>query len=154
MVKFLVCGLNDKNYTEAVYKFCDTFEEAKQECVNLIMGEYNFKTQKEAMNNMDLNKLEEKVHRYDYHEGDNFCVNFIIEVEVNEGDYLLIWHHAYDGVDFHVEKIGTEIDCINLKAVYSNALYNEIGVDIDIYNFQTVVDTGEEWEIWDVIKYK
>lgn len=49
MTKFLVCGLNDENYTQANYKFCNTFDEAKQECVNLIMGEYNFKTQKEAI---------------------------------------------------------------------------------------------------------
>lgn len=153
MTKFLVCGLNDENYTQANYKFCNTFDEAKQECVNLIMGEYNFKTQKEAIKNMNLEKLEGKVYKYNYSDGDNFCVNFIIGVEVNEGDYLLVWHHAYNGVDFHVEKIGTEMECINSKAISSNAVYNKNGVDIDIYNLQTVVDTGEEWEIWDIIKY-
>ena len=45
------------------------------------------------------------------------------------------------------------MECINSKAISSNAVYNKNGVDIDIYNLQTVVDTGEEWEIWDVIKY-
>lgn len=91
--------------------------------------------------------------RYDYTNGDTFFVNQIIEIDIEQGDSILVWHHAYDGVDFKVEHIGTEAMCINVKAAASNNAYIERGFDIDIEKYQTVVDTDEEWEVWDVIKY-
>lgn len=50
--------------------------------------------------------------RIDYSYGDGeFYVNTIHEIEIKDGDYLCIYHHAYEGVGFYVEKIGTLEEC-------------------------------------------
>ena len=52
--------------------------------------------------------------RIDYSYGDGeFYVNTIHEIEIKDGDYLCIYHHAYEGVGFYVEKIGTLEECKN-----------------------------------------
>ena len=155
MKKYLICSLNDENYTMAQFRFCDTAEEVRLECLRNIMEYYELDEERviEHMNFSVSGSQHHTMFRYDYANGDAFFVNQIIEIDIEEGDSVLVWHHAYDGVDFKVEHIGTEAMCINVKAAISNNAYIERGFDIDIEKYQTVVDTDEEWEVWDVIKY-
>ena len=157
MKKYLVCSLNDENYTCADYDFYDSLEEAKEQCIQNTV-ECMCVDKEDALKCMEFVEIVEDqkfpTWRYDYNMGYNFFVNQIIEIDIEDGDNALVWHHSYDGVDFRIEHIGTEASCINLKAACSNRVYVERGIDIDIYTNQTVVDTGEEWEVWDVIKYE
>lgn len=158
MKKYLVCSLNDENYTQADYDFYDTLDEAKEQCVQNVV-ECCEVTKEEAISHMEFTKSLNKDHEtwnYDYSEGGSFFVNDIFEVDVNENDYLCVWHHAYGGVDFVVLKIGTEKECFDFMDNDSKETLNQDNIfDVDFANdSQIVIDTGEEWEVWDIIQYK
>lgn len=93
---------------------------------------------------------------YDYSNENTFFVNQIVEIDVNENDYLCIWHHAYNGVDLTVRRIGTEKECFDFMNNDSKETLDEDKTfDVDYANKnQIVIDTNEEWEIWDIIQYK
>ena len=152
MKRYLVCSLNDENYTQADYDFCSTFEEAKEKCIENV-AEYYEISNEEATSRMEFRYDEESNnHFYNYQDEDSFFVNQIIEIDINKEDYLCVWHHAYDGVDFNVIKIGSDKECSDFMYKDSDTTFKEYGAEISIGNAQVVIDTGEEWEVWDVIK--
>ena len=60
----------------------------------------------------NVNGSKDQIMRIDYLcENGDFYVHTIHEIEIKDGDYLCIYHHAYDGVGFYVEKIGTLEEC-------------------------------------------
>ena len=152
MRKFLVCSLNDENYTQADYDFCNTFEEAKEKCIENV-AEYYEISNEEATSRMEFRYDEESNnHFYNYQDEDSFFVNQIIEIDINKEDYLCVWHHAYDGVDFNVIKIGSDKECSDFMYKDSDTTFKEYGAEISVGSAQVVIDTSEEWEVWDVIK--
>ena len=152
MKRYLVCSLNDENYTQADYDFCNTFEGAKYKCIENV-AEYYEISNEEVMSRMKFEYNEESNnHFYNYQDEDSFFVNQIIEIDINKEDYLCVWHHAYDGVDFNVIKIGSDKECSDFMYKDSDTTFKEYGAEISIGNAQVVIDTGEEWEVWDVIK--
>ena len=154
MKRYLVCSLNDENYTQADYDFCNTFEEAKDKCIENVAGYYEISNE-EVMSRMKFEYNEESNnHFYNYQDEDSFFVNQIIEVDVDKEDYLCIWHHAYNGVDFKIVKTGSDKECSDVMYEESDKVFKEYGKEISIDSSQVVVDTGEEWEVWDVIKVK
>lgn len=152
MKRYLVCSLNDENYTQADYDFCSTFEEAKEKCIENV-AEYYEISNEEATSRMEFRYDEESNnHFYNYQDEDSFFVNQIIEIDVDKEDYLCIWHHAYDGVDFNVIKIGSDKECSDFMYKDSDTTFKEYGVEISVGSAQVVIDTSEEWKVWDVIK--
>ena len=61
----------------------------------------------------------------------SFYSNRILEVEVNDGDFLCIWHHAYQRIDIGILNIGTEEDCITLAQKTSQEDYENCEDAID-----------------------
>ena len=152
MKRYLVCSLNDENYTQADYDFCSTFEEAKEKCIENV-AEYYEISNEEATSRMEFRYDEESNnHFYNYQDEDSFFVNQIIEIDINKEDYLCVWHHAYDGVDFNVIKIGSDKECSDFMYKDSDTTFKEYGAEISVGSAQVVIDTSEEWEVWDVIK--
>lgn len=153
MKKYLVCSLNDENYTQADYDFCDTLDEAKEQCVQNVVERCEV-TKEEAISHMEFhiegceikeNESEEyNIYRYDYNDEDTFFVNQIVEIDVNENDYLCIWHHAYNGVDLTVRRIGTEKECFDFMNNDSKETLDEDKTfDVDYANKnQIVIDTN------------
>lgn len=154
MKRYLVCSLNDENYTQADYDFCNTFEEAKDKCIENV-AEYYEISNEEVMSRMKFEYNEESNnHFYNYQDEDSFFVNQIIEIDVKENDYLCVWYHAYNGVNFNLVKVGSDKECSDVMYEESDKVFKEYGKEISIDSSQVVVDTGEEWEVWDVIKVK
>lgn len=157
MKRYLVCSLNDENYTQADYDFCNTLEDAKEKCIENV-AEYYEISNEEAISRMEFSYDEgNNSYYYSYKDNDDddedtFFVNQIIEIDINKEDYLCVWHHAYDGVDFNVIKIGSDKECSDFMYKDSDTTFKEYGAEISIGNAQVVIDTGEEWEVWDVIK--
>ena len=153
MRKYLVCSLNDENYTQADYDFCNTFEEVKEKCIENV-SEYYEISKEEATSRMEFRYDEElNNHFYNYQDEDSFFVNQIIEIDVNEEDYLCVYHHAYNGVDFDVVKAGSDKECSDVMTVEAEEVFFEcINGEISYSDVQVVVDTQEEWEVWDIIK--
>ena len=153
---FLVCSLNDENYTQADYDFCNTFEEAKEKCIENVAEYYEISKEK-VISRMEFRYDEESnTYYYSYQDddenGNSFFVNQIIEIDVDKEDYLCIWHHAYDGVDFKVVKTSSDKECSDVMYEESDKVFKECGTEISIGNAQVVVDTTEEWEVWDIVK--
>ena len=143
MKKFLLCTLNDENYTEPDFEFFDTKEEAENRCMEIgkEFGSCNVEVTNQPL-------------RYDFTCGEHFIVNCIFELP-EVGEFLCIWHHAYNGVDFSLEKSGTLEECQRkmlegkehiLRTLYSTLEFEEAD--------RCCVDTGTEWELWHVIRRK
>lgn len=158
-MKWLVCSLNDEDYAYAEYEFTSSIEKAREICIQNIMNVFDI-SKEEVMSGLD-----EKDFDADENSclsglkisfgTDRFFVNHIIPVEVKEGDFMCVWHHAYDGVEFYICKTGTYEEC--KKAMYQDVkkTMDEIycSCDYDIGE-QVILDTGAEWEVWDIIQYK
>lgn len=75
----------------------------------------------------------------------------IKEVDTSSGDYFLLWHHAYDDVDFVVRFQGTYEECVAAKEREIKNLAERLNLTAaDIQD--NVVDIGDEWEVWDIVK--
>lgn len=73
------------------------------------------------------------------------------QIAMTQGTHLFVWHHGYDGVDFEVRFQGTYEECKakmeeEMKEVRNNLVYS----DEDM--FENAVDTGNEWEVWDIVE--
>ena len=90
---YLVCGLNDENYTEAWYEVHKTHEEAVVAAIKLC------KENVEDEEGFDISK---DLNRISCGGGDEFYVTQIFEIDLSKGNLLLVWYHAYDGVDLQL----------------------------------------------------
>lgn len=142
MEKYLLCELNDENYTDASYTFHKTYEEAKIEaivdCVDQFEGNCEVETDNEGF-------------RISSTQGDNFFVTEIKQIATTQGTHLLIWHHGYEGVDFEVRFQGTYDECkAKMKEDMDNIIEEYECLPEDVCH--NVIDTGNEWEVWDIVK--
>lgn len=150
--KFVRCDLDDENYTEARYEFFDTLEEGKESCFKelpfdpmLGNGELEYK---------EVCTLDEKPNSFRLDQSQENCFH-VMEVLPYEpkGEYACIWYHAYEGVGFEVLFVGTYDKC----AEYAKSSAKKVCADFKYgeyteYYDQVVVDTGMEWQIWDIVK--
>jgi hypothetical protein len=142
MEKYLLCELNDENYTDASYTFHKTYEEAKIEaivdCVEQFDGDCEVETDNEGF-------------RISSSQGDNFFVTEIKQIATTQGTHLLVWHHGYEGVDFEVRFQGTYEECkLKMKEDMDNTIEGyEVSPEDVCHN---VIDTGNEWEVWDIVE--
>ena len=150
MKKFLLCTLNDENYTEPDFEFFDTQEEAEKRCIEVGKefceeGSYEMTVTYQPLSC-------DSPLRYDFKYGEHFVVNFIFELP-EVGEFLCIWHHAYDGVDFSVEKSGTLEECQKKMKEEKSCVLQTLYSTLDFEEAdRCCIDTGEEWEVWHVIK--
>lgn len=160
MKVYLVCGLNDENYTSPYFEICETLEQAKEICINnVLMHEKTVSLNDDVSKFMKFETMVNS-YRYDYADDteENFFVNEIIEIDIpnneNEATYLCIWHHAYNGVDFEVKIIGTYEECYSY-------MQNEIDKELTSYDTskleydnptEACVDTSDEWFVWNIIR--
>ena len=156
-MKWLVCCLNDENYTEAGFKFTDSLESAKKICIQNVMNVFDI-SKEEVMSGLDEKDFDKDENsclsglKISFGDPDSFFVNHIIPVDVKEGDFICVWHHAYDGVEFWICKTGTYEEC--KKAMYQDVkkTMDEIDCTCDYdTGGQVVLDTDTEWLIWDII---
>lgn len=145
MRKYLVCGLDSDNYTSPDLELFDDIFDAKNRAKELCLWA-------EAEIEQDLAH-----HRYSADDGyGNFYVAEIKRIDTDKGSYVLVWHHAYDGVDFKILHQGTYEECkqkqINdMKEVANWNDFEMFNEDFDFEN-DDVIDTGNEWEMWNIVK--
>jgi hypothetical protein len=166
-MKYLVCGVDDESYADStVFDIVDSYKEAMEICISNIMHYFAIEEcdKIEIKNGMEVKHVNyfgqasTKVSlSYSY---GAFYVNYIIELpdNINSSDYICIWHHAYDGVDFKIAKIGTFEECKYVMEEEARKVLDEIGKDLDdedSYDWkelnQICIDTDTEWEVWDIV---
>lgn len=152
MKKWLVCSLDDEHYTQADYTLHNTLCDAMRWCERDVHIELGIEPI-DVLLNMHLERVEDaEMFRYNYSDPDNdssFNINFIMEIDINAGDYICIWYHAYEGVDFKLLSQGTFDECMEARTKYSNSIVCTVENN---YPEQVIVDTGNEWEIIDIRK--
>lgn len=152
MKKWLVCSLDDEHYTQADYTLHNTLCGAMKWCEHNVMEVFEVSAI-DALLNMHLKRVEDtEMFRYNYtdpEDKDPFIVNFIMEIDINADDYICIWYHAYEGVDFKLLHQGTFDECFEARTKYLNSIVCTVENN---YPEQIVTDTGNEWEIIDIRK--
>lgn len=106
---YLICELNDENYTEPVFCVCETKEKAFEESMKRL----------DDLAKKEGSELKVSYHgnrtRIDWQLKDRFVVVENLPFNESFGDYLLVWHHAYNGVDFSILGQGTYEECVKKK---------------------------------------
>lgn len=144
-IKYLLCELDDENYTEPRFIVFESKKLAINKAIEICL---------DAASNNDLTlEIKDNQERISVNFGDCFCVTEIKKFDAGEWKYALVWHHAYNGVGFELEFVGTYEEC-KLKMKQSiRKRQSQIECDLEWENdFQACVDTGLEWEIWSIIK--
>lgn len=158
--EYLVCCLDEEQYASASYHLFHTMEEAKQFCFDKARYQYLEKGSF-AEGSIPYKEGQRKV-RIDFVQDDGCCfvINEIFPVKITDISdlFLCVRHHAYDGVDFDIKEIGSYQKCVDRSRKEFYDLLTEleslqINVNVVSENEkQMILDTGSEFEIWDVIR--
>ena len=147
---FLICELNDEDYTEPVFRVCETKEKAFEESMKRL----------DDLAKKEGSELKVSYHgnrtRIDWQLKDWFVVVENLPFNESFGDYLLVWHHAYNGVDFSILGQGTYEECVKKRIAIIKRMFakNDFSSgDNEDFDFETdtCIDTGEEWEMFDIV---
>jgi hypothetical protein len=100
--------------------------------------------------NCDI-EIEDEGFRITARYEDSFYVTEIKQICPECGTHLLIWHHGYEGVDFEVRYQGTYEECERtMKKEIQELVDNYELIDEDICI--NTIDTGNEWEVFDIVE--
>lgn len=154
---YLLCCLDDENYTSAQYFTFSSMTEAKEFCYQFAKENYS----DEDLQFKESSFYHEDGHkavRIDYIYWNSFEVNYIFPIHMkNNGTSFCIWHHAYDGVRFEIRKSGSYEECHRFAKDVSQRTYEMLSeiapdkVNRHEEDDQWILDDGTEWEVWDII---
>lgn len=163
MKVYLVCTLDDEHYREPYFCFFKTAFEAHKWVIDSLINETE-ESLEEVTSNLDYKNVDgsdDQIMRIDYSFGDGeFYVYTIHEIEIEDGDYLCIYHHAYEGVGFYVEKIGTLEECKNHMLDSTAKMANDYDIDItnddifEVNSFDSCIDDDYQWHMNNIIQFK
>ena len=163
MKVYLVCVLDDEHYRDPDFYFFKTAFEAHKWIIDSLVS-ITEGSMEEVTSNLDYRNVDgsdDQIMRIDYSYGDGeFYVNTIHEIEIKDGDYLCIYHHAYEGVGFYVEKIGTLEECKNHMLDSTAKMANDYDIDItnddifEVNSFDSCVDDDIQWHMCNVVQFK
>ena len=145
---YLLCELGDEHYTDPSFIQFTDFDSAYREAIHDCA--YCFDDE-------SVIEIDENRERVSASSGDKFFITEIKEVDVSNGDYMLVWHHAYNGVDFNILMVGTYEECVARRIKGFEMIFEEYDLsnaDNEGFDIQTdtCIDTGEEWEIFSIVK--
>ena len=149
MKRYLLCKLYDEQYTDPYFNVYDVYKQALDEVI-----EIGTDFIKEHLGGSLVIGDDKK--RIDVHYGSEFLVFEIKEVDLDVGDCVIVWHHAYNGVDFRMLFQGTAAECVEKrkelikKAFEENDYSSGNNTDFDMGN-DTCIDTGIEYEMYSIV---
>ena len=138
---YLLCELNDEDYAYAKFSFYKTHEQAIDAAILACVARFDGNCEIETANSS---------FRITSKQDNTFYVTEIKRIEV-EGTHLLVWHHGYEGVDFKILYQGTYDQCVAEEEKKINCLMEELECTEDDRN-DNIIDTGIEWEVFDIIE--
>ncbi len=163
MKVYLVCTLDDEHYREPYFYFFKTAFAAHKWVIDNLVS-ITEESREEVISELEYKNVDgsdDQIMRIDYSFGDGeFYIHTIHEIEIEDGDYLCIYHHAYDGVGFYVEKIGTLEECRNQMLDSAAKTANDYNIDItnddifEVNSFDSCVDDDYQWHMCNVVQFK
>lgn len=146
---FLLCDLDDENYSCPGFAFYRTPEEAEQAAIAAC------KSWEEDCTLDNENTSADNVIRIVGEEADSFYVTEVKRIDPKYGEYLLLWHHGYYGVAFSVLHQGTLDECQKVRKEKEDQLIFDLELKKNAYKqdkFRGVFDTGTEWEVFSIVQ--
>lgn len=144
---YLMCCLDAEAYTEPTITLCDTLEEAKSAFIDSALLDTPANTKEEVRRGLYFEKDNPFSLSYKYSDTD-FVSGTLIPIRIRIKDSIVIYHHAYDGVDFSLCYVGSELECRRfLEYVKTNTDPNN---EVDSSNKQLSIFNGNEYEIYTI----
>ena len=160
---YLLCTLDSEHYREPYFYFFEAAFAAHKWVIDNLVS-ITEESREEVMSELEYKNVDgsdDQIMRIDYSYGDGeFYVNTIHEIEIKDGDYLCIYHHAYEGVGFYVEKIGTLEECKNHMLDSTAKMANDYDIDItnddifEVNSFDSCIDDDYQWHMNNIILFK
>lgn len=145
----IIVGIDGDHYTDLDYEFAETKDKAFERFEKIANEGYEC---------FEIEREENRFIGYYYDSPLSDYPNFIVYecYDLNEKPYILVWWHAYNGVDFTVRQFDTFEEANEIMKAESNYAwieendpeYREVTQD----DGNTCVDTGCEWEMWQIIE--
>lgn len=142
MKLYLLSELNSKDYAYASHSVLKSYQEANEAAVSACVNKFE--------GNCDV-EIEKQGFRITSQQDLDFYVTEIKPFVLEKGEYLLVWHHAYDGVDFEICFQGSREECEKRREEEIKKLCEELDLSFEDDVIDNVVDTGTEWEVWDIV---
>ena len=150
MKRYLLCALDDQNYTEPYFFTHDSYKQALDEALETAIS-----LLKEWGNGSIVISDDKK--RIDVTNGneERFWVAEIKELDTDE-ECAVVWHHAYEGVGFEVLFQGRYSECVEKRRELIKKAFEENGysggdnTDFDMEN-DDCIDTGIEYEMYSIV---
>ena len=142
----LLCGLCSESYSDVFTKFVNTEEEAKDAIIEQFDGEdtkYKFEDNRCTVDELDAAYNENVWDVFQWFEV--------------TGEYIVLHHHAFDGVDFDIageySTWSKAMDNLIMKAFDKYADCPEDQREFQWLNHNSAcIDTGNEWEHWLIVE--
>lgn len=160
---YLLCTLDSEHYREPYFYFFEAAFAAHKWVIDNLVS-ITEESREEVISELEYKNIDgsdDQIMRIDYSYGDGeFYVNTIHEIEIKDGDYLCIYHHAYEGVGFYVEKIGTLEECKNHMLDSTAKMANDYDIDItnddifEVNSFDSCIDDDYQWHMNNIIQFK
>jgi hypothetical protein len=160
---YLLCTLDSEHYREPYFYFFEAAFAAHKWVIDNLVS-ITEESREEVISELEYKNVDgsdDQIMRIDYSYGDGeFYVNTIHEIEIKDGDYLCIYHHAYEGVGFYVEKIGTLEECRNHMLDSTAKMANDFNIDItdddifEVNSFDSCIDDDYQWHMNNIILFK
>ena len=147
--KYIVCGLNSSDYSYPEFDIASDMERAKELASSNAKMFFDYDVVEHSGDNGKLRL----VYRSD--ESFEFYVAEIYEIY---DPYLVVYHHAYDGVSFRVNGFTTEMEAYDLmNRSIQYALNNWVTVDPEPYEYgdrEYTLDDDNQWHHWEFVNVK
>lgn len=160
---YLLCTLDSEHYRDPDFYFFEAAFAAHKWVIDNLVS-ITEESREEVISELEYKNVDgsdDQIMRIDYSYGDGeFYVNTIHEIEIKDGDYLCIYHHAYEGVGFYVEKIGTLEECKNHMLDSTAKMANDYDIDItnddifEVNSFDSCIDDDYQWHMNNIIQFK
>lgn len=149
MIRYLLCELDGEHYTQPSFEWHDSLDKAKAAAVKMLQDWWDMEEIYLDWENKDGGWWASMDVPDEHAE---FEVFQIFAVDDKYGKHICVWHHAYEGVDFKVVMQHHSEDTVgDFMKRDSRANNNKIDWEND---YQVVVDTDIEWEMWNLLEVR
>ena len=153
-MKYLVCTLNDEEYARPHFSVHSKLEDALKAALD---AANEFLLASEENGTIEIKNSRTRVETTIQSCPESDClVSEILPFDPEKGKNLIIWHHAYDGVDFDIRyQAHDRHDCLEKrKEMIRKAFAEREGLTDYNENFDieedSCIDTGDEWEVFSI----
>ncbi len=140
-MKWLYCYLDDEHYTLPAFSLFDSIEDAKKYCYDNAADNFS----------VEWSVITNEKYRCVYSYEGSFEVTELLGVE-DAGCYL-IWHHAYEGVNFKIIAAGNEKECMIAMEEKKKKIMADFPDTVLVWETskQCCFDNGQEYEVLSIV---